>query len=236
MTQSNNSPKAFTAGEALAAYRRVKLSGSSVVYAGAGDDSVGVSQAICANAGIASIEMLNKPGTQKLTASAAIAAGNIIYGAASGKVSAVPTGKGIGFALEAATADGDIIECLYTNIDPEFAGMTFEAISASTLTLDAEDVGKVIYFTADCVVTLPATAINIQPIVLMNGGADASVLITVSPNASDKIMAANVAGVDNKDWLNTKATAKRGDYVMIVADGVAGWVVTKKRGTWAIES
>ena len=103
-------------------------------------------------------------------------------------------------------------------------------------TLDAEDVGKVMLVTADAVViTLPATAAGLQ-FVVANGGADAAVGLSVSPAAADKIMGADLAGVDNKDRINTKATAKRLDYVSIFGDAVDGYVVAAERGTWAAEA
>ncbi len=46
-----------------------------------------------------------------MVAAGAITAGNTIYGANDGKVSASASGVAQGTALEAATADGDIIEC-----------------------------------------------------------------------------------------------------------------------------
>ena len=106
----------------------------------------------------------------------------------------------------------------------------------ANVTLDAEDVGKVMVVSADAkTVTLPATAAGLE-YVIANGGADGAVAVTVSPNVSDKIMGADLAGVDNKDRINTKATAKRGDYLVLRADGVDGWFVVAERGTWAAEA
>lgn len=70
---------------------------------------------------------------------------------------------------------------------------------------------------------------------IANGGADGAVAVTISPNANDKIMGPNIAGVDNKDRINTKATAKTGDFIVIVGDGVDGWDITREVGTWAAE-
>lgn len=55
----------------------------------------------------------NAEGTRKCVASAAVAARAAIYGSAGGKVSSVASGTQLGIALDAAAADGDIIECLY---------------------------------------------------------------------------------------------------------------------------
>lgn len=103
-------------------------------------------------------------------------------------------------------------------------------------TLDAEDVGKVMLVTVDAVViTLPSTAVKMA-FTIANGGADGTVGLSVSPAALDKIMGADLAGVDNKDRINTKATAKRLDYISIFGDAVDGYVVAAERGIWAAEA
>jgi hypothetical protein len=67
----------------------------------------------------------------------------------------------------------------------------------------------------------------------MNGGADGALAVTISPDANDKVMGPDIAGADNKDLVNTKATAKRGDRAVISAGHADGWVVTTLVGTWA---
>ena len=67
---------------------------------------------------------------------------------------------------------------------------------------------------------------------------------TISPNSSDAIhgtitLAASVvelSGTDNKDLINTKATATTGNSVTIVGDGNTGWMVTGSTGIWASEA
>lgn len=102
-------------------------------------------------------------------------------------------------------------------------------------TLDAGDSGVFQIVTVDAkVITLPATVLGLT-YTIINGGADGAVLVTVSPNASDKIAGAGLTAADNKDLLNTKATAKKGDMVRLFGDGVDGWFVQEIRGTWARE-
>jgi hypothetical protein len=86
------------------------------------------------------------------------------------------------------------------------------------------------------VVTLPATAAGYQYIV-RNGGQGATegkVTVTISPNASDKIMGNGYTSADNKDIINTLGNGS--DYVKLVGDGVNGWVVSEARGTWTREA
>ena len=45
-----------------------------------------------------------------------------------------------------------------------------------------------------------------------------------------------MSGTDNKDIVNTKATAKRGDRLTLVGDGVDGWYILEGVGIWTEES
>lgn len=106
---------------------------------------------------------------------------------------------------------------------------------SANYTMDAEDTGKRIYIDTDAfTITLPATVVGLV-YEFVNAGADGAVAITLSPNASDKIMGPDIAGVDNKDLINTKATARKGDRVKLFGDGVNGWFVMEMVGTWAAE-
>ena len=85
------------------------------------------------------------------------------------------------------------------------------------------------------VFTLPATVAGLE-VIIVNDAADGEILMSVSPNANDKIMGPDIAGTDNKDQQNTKATANRGDYIWLVGDGADGWWIRERRGTWVEES
>ncbi len=115
MSQENMGSKCFTAGEALEAYRRVKLSSGNVVYAGAGENFIGVTAHKADNGAPVTVNFRSADRSYKMVAAAAVTAGAVIYGAASGKVDDAASGTAQGTALEAATADGDVIECLLDN-------------------------------------------------------------------------------------------------------------------------
>jgi len=82
--------------------------------------------------------------------------------------------------------------------------------------------------------TLPATVKGLV-YEFWNTGAAGNNIITISPNAADCIAAPSLTNTDNKDLINTKATADYGDMVRLVGDGSAGWVATKLNGVWAKE-
>lgn len=103
-------------------------------------------------------------------------------------------------------------------------------------TVLATDSGKIIDVDTDAkTITLPATVLGLT-VTIRNAGADGAVAVTVSPAAADKIVGNGEAGVDNKDIVNTKATAKNGDYVTLVGDGADGWYIQAIKGTWAAEA
>jgi len=103
-----------TAAAAIAQHLRVKTPGA-VALAGALDPSIGTMDTTCTAAGPCSVRLKTAFGTKKMVASAAITAGVYVYGAASGKISAVANGNVAGIAREAATADGDVIEVMPIN-------------------------------------------------------------------------------------------------------------------------
>lgn len=106
---------------------RVKLSAGVLAAAGAADDDLGTMATRYESTGLgasgqAAVVLKNAQGTVEMVASEAIAIGDVVEKAASGKVAVMDTGGSlsttyepvdrIGIALTAATADGDIIEVL----------------------------------------------------------------------------------------------------------------------------
>lgn len=117
MSQYNSSGiKSFEADEAIPQFARVKLDADGkVTLAGLTDRGIGTAleEAFAAGDRIP-VKTWSAPGTQKMIAIEALAAGASVYTEAAGKVqdTAAPTAFHTGVALEAATADGDIIEVL----------------------------------------------------------------------------------------------------------------------------
>ena len=104
-------------------------------------------------------------------------------------------------------------------------------------TLDAQDTGKVFFVDTDATTTtLPATATAGTFIKIVNIGAFGAVAVNVSPAAADKVQGPDLAGTDDKDHINTKATARRGDYVVLTAGHADGWTVDAQKGIWATEA
>ena len=106
----------------------------------------------------------------------------------------------------------------------------------SSATLTTGDSGKTFVSATDGVVfTLPAIATG-AVFKFVNAAEDGTNTLTISPNASDGIEYAG-SKVDDKDVINTKATSKQGDFIVIASlSSTTHWSVTSVRGTFAKES
>jgi len=106
---------------------------------------------------------------------------------------------------------------------------------SAAYTMKADDSGRITYIDTDAFdITLPATVVGIT-YTFVNAGADGAVAINISPNSSDLIEGIGFTTADDKDAINTKATAKKGDLLEIVGNGTTGWLVVRAHGTWARE-
>jgi len=114
-------------------------------------------------------------------------------------------------------------------------GFNLENKSAN-YTIANGDSGKTITSSTDGVVfTLPAISIG-AVITFVNTAQDGSNALTISPNANDGILYAGSL-VDNKDLINTKATSKVGDFVVLASlNSTAHWTVVDVQGVFAKEA
>lgn len=118
-------------------------------------------------------------------------------------------------------------------------------------TLTVEESGSIVLCATDAkTITLPATQKGLI-YTIINSGAAGHNIITISPQAADKIqgnLASSVgknadattadglvdicAGNNDGDLVNTKATANVGDRVTLVGDGGDGWWIIEGVGIW----
>jgi L-asparaginase II len=106
----------FTAGATVSPYRLLQDSSGNVIHATA------ATQVVLAASGASGADSTENiacklPGQRvKLTASASIAKHARIMATTAGKIVTFSSGAGVfcaGYALEAADADGDVIECFF---------------------------------------------------------------------------------------------------------------------------
>ena len=114
--QYDSGTKTFVADAAIAQFARVVFeSDGRVVTAGLTEVGIGVAQTPAFAAGDAiSVKLYNSGGTFKMRASEALAVAATLYTESDGEGQDTAQATAVPFAqaLEAATADGDIIECV----------------------------------------------------------------------------------------------------------------------------
>jgi hypothetical protein len=110
-----------------------------------------------------------------------------------------------------------------------------ETVSAD-LTTDIEDTGKTLFVDTDAktITLLTYAAATAHRIKVVNIGAFGAVEVKIDPAAGDKIAGPNDTGADGGLLVNTKATARRGDYVVLTSGGDDGYIIEEMRGTWTI--
>jgi hypothetical protein len=206
-------------GAILLAKRLVKFSSGTLIYntAAATDDPVGVNDYSVASGVAASLMTLSEDGSLEMTAAGVIALDADVFAAADGKIQTLPTDGGtyrkIGIAMEAATADGDIIEVL-----PYMNGGTVDVDYTLTIAAPAivpGSVNKIDSGTQAVDATLADdTVIGRQTKIVMTEASNSSTLTIASHETND----AEVATFDAVDeylvleWSGTeyvtiKATA-----------------------------
>lgn len=109
--------RTFTAGTTMSRGLRVKLTANTLALAGVGasDNAVEIGTVVdnvLAIGDPANVSLRNRGGTTRMVASAEIAVGVAVYGAASGKIATTVSGNPIGIALEFASGNNSIIEVL----------------------------------------------------------------------------------------------------------------------------
>ena len=101
----------------------------------------------------------------------------------------------------------------------------FEKVTGNK-TLDEGDSGVAQDVRVTATVTLPATVSGTHYLVRVG---KVGITVTIAPAAADKIMGNGFTSADNKAMIFTNQPA--GSYVVLAADGVNGWFVSRILGT-----
>lgn len=111
MSQFNDTGyRSVTLTETVGQYLRTNVAGE---LCGITERGIGYATRAGVSGDTVDVALHSKAGTIKVVAAAAISADAIVYSAASGKVSvSASTAYPLGIAMEAATADGDVIEIM----------------------------------------------------------------------------------------------------------------------------
>jgi hypothetical protein len=185
----------FAAG-AIPAHRRV-ITPTALVLAGLNDLEVGTMDMPCLAAGPTTVRLRTAQGTQKFVANGVIAAGADVFAAADGKVAATGI-QFVGTSLEAAGADGQVIEVLRgTRVGSNTIRQRFTIaqINAGATLLPAVPGRR--YRMIDCeMIAIGGNA----------SGATTVDLLATQSAASVKLIAAAVAGLTANSLLRVGAT------------------------------
>jgi len=216
----------------------VKASGHARPLA-AGDKFAGFAISQCDNslgaAAAKNVKVLSK-GKMKLAVTGAVITdlGMPVYASDDDTFSFIPTGVFVGFVSRFISAGVVIVDVDAMGHQDPFAGYSVREVKSANYTLDAQDCGKLICVDTDAVVlTLPAIADGFGGATIVNLGAYGTIAVTISPNVNDMILGPDITGADDKDLINTKATAQRFDRVKLDLGDADGYVVHELVGTWA---
>lgn len=228
MSQQNDTGfLSIVAGAARAAYLRVYNSSGTWTTAGASNQSAGVQiQPSLAATDQVSLKSCTGPGTLKMTASGIIAVGGDVYAAASGKVAA--TGTIIeGVALEAAAADGDIIEVLPVHNRDVSSAIT--GTTSSTFEVDSDAATPKIALTAQTAGTGDFTT-TLKP----EAALAANTYVIVPETADgDTLMARGIAETVTGAKTFTGRTVHTGNVANTAGVGITGtatsWVTSVEK-------
>jgi hypothetical protein len=122
----------------------------------------------------------------------------------------------------------------------EFGNNANRILKTDDYTTLITDCGKIIYLGTDAktiTLCIGTTVLGGSEITIVNCAGAALSEIHIDPDGADLIQGGCgvVANADGHKTSNTKATAKRGDFVKLVFNASTGWVITNIRGTWALE-
>lgn len=148
-------------------------------------------------------------------------------------------GSFVGFVKRFISAGVALVAFDAVNFRDPWGDYTVRETLSGIKTFDAEDSGKLFCVDADGdgdALTLPAIATGLDGIAIMAIGAFGTTAVTIDPAAADMILGPNITGADNKDLILTKATQRRGDFVILGGNDADGYSVQRLRGIWAREA
>jgi hypothetical protein len=162
-----------------------------------------------------------------------------VYASDDDTFSFVPTGGVfIGFVHRFVSAGIVVVRFNAPGYTDPYGQWPIRETLAGVKTFDAQDCGKAFFCTAAAdgdALTLPAIADGLDDILIVAIDAFGTTQIKIDPAAADNIRAADLAAVDNKDLLLTKATQRRGDRARIFLGDADGYSASIK-GIWTAEA
>ena len=239
--------RTFTAGEALAARRLVKVDTSSttdppeVEYADAGEDAIGITEYAAANGAMVAVKLLNTTGTfeVEVAVNSSIGRGTLLYAANDGKASDASSGSPLGVALETGVT-GALIEMAYDyRKSTTAAGTTIADAGTFTSEANVEGALQEIYgFLLAQEIddpgdagAIPVTKTGVCPITSTEGGGETRTLaiparvgqqITLTLDVDGGDVVVTVAAAVNVTGNNTLTLDNAGETITLIGTEVGG--------------
>jgi hypothetical protein len=224
-TQNQSGFKTFTAtAVALEAFVRVTIDSNGLISAaGESDAGIGVTQEAIAASGTGTVKLWTAPGTFLIQTAAAVTVGAVLYAAAAGEVDDTGTYRLPLVAGEiAATAQGDMIECLpnnnLTTITGNYVSADIGTIAAAgnsqgTATAIVKKVTAVTAADGTKGVVLPTAVAGL----IYEIGNGVNAILKLYPNTSDTINSGSAnAAIDVAAYKSARC----------VAYDATNWIVT----------
>jgi hypothetical protein len=228
-TQLRSTSFSAVTAEAITRFQAVYLnsSGQWAVATTATPPAEAIAIDTVASGGTLAAEFFNSGGSLKMIAAEAITAGSNVYQAAAGKVADTVAGAFLGVALDAASADGDVIEVLLPQ--PGQIGSHYRAYTASA-SLGVSMSGFTITnlgAAGSVTISLPT---GVPAGTWYRFVVQAAQQLQIDSGASDAIMIGGTTSADGAYvWADDEAES-----LTLVADTNNNWVAVSPVGTWTV--
>lgn len=231
-TQTDTPFISITSGEALEPWRRVKLNSSNkAVYAGVGENHIGVTQNRVDAADLpVNVKTRFAPGTFKIECSGAVAIGADVFGTASGCIDDVAGGPCVGVARTAGSGAGSEIEIMPKSLVHEIPLVTAKT---ANYTVTVAENGQC--FTTDgasgaVTFSLPPAVVGLNYMFRVGAAQE----LRIDPDGTEKVSlpSTGVPGAAGK-YLTADAN---GETVRLYCTKAGEWSVFGHTGTWTAEA
>lgn len=247
-TLAANKPRAYEGGRDVIEESNLPVIASDIIYEGAavgvvdasghgrplvaGDRFVGFANAKADNSAGAAAAInvdLRTRGKVQLSVSGAVITdrGQPVYASDDDTFVFLPTGGSfVGRVHRFVSSGVVVVEFDVDGMRDPYGDWPIRETLTGIKTFDAQDCGKAFFCTAaadGAALTLPSIADGLHDILIVAIGAYGTTQIKIDPAALDNIRAADLAAVDNKDLLLTKATQRRGDCARIALGDADGY-------------
>ena len=230
-TQLRSTSFSLEAAEAITRFQNVYINSSQkwAVATTSTPPAIATALDTVASGGTLAAELFSSGGSLKMIAAEAITVGSRVYQAAAGKVADTVAGAYMGIALDAASADGDVIEVLLPQPGEAQSLGHFRAFTADA-SLGASMCGMTITnLGASGTITLSLPT-GVPAGTWYRFAVQAAQQLRLDAAANDAIMIGGTTSADSAYvWADDE-----GESLVLVADTNGNWLACNVVGTWTV--